>query len=113
MPVPKPLLYRMNLSRSLAVMAGNVFTTGLLVLFLSFPTDSGLLWLFPVGALLLGRRYGSHLWRDFFTDRFSALGLGGLSTGSNFGFVLFRSAVVRNFLAHDRRWLARFGVGAS
>lgn len=81
MPVPKPLLSRMNLSRSLAVMAGNVLTTGLLVLFLNFPRDSGLLWLFPVGALLLGRRYGNHLWRDFFTDRFSALGLGGLALG--------------------------------
>ncbi len=87
----------MNQSRTLAVMAGNVVTTGLVVVFLSFRSDPWWLWVFPSGAMVAGNWWGRRFWQDFFADRLAGLGQLGLFLG-----------LVAGICALDPQWLGVF-----
>ncbi len=64
----------MSQSHALQVMAGNVLTTGLLALLLSFRSEPWWMWLCLTGGLGAGWYLGKDFWRDFFTDRLAWLG---------------------------------------
>ena len=87
----------MNQSRTLAVMAGNVVTTGLVVVFLSFRGDPWWVWCFPAVAMVAGNWWGRRFWQDFFADRLAGLGQLGLFLG-----------LVAGICALDPQWLGVF-----
>ncbi len=87
----------MNQSRTLAVMAGNVVTTGLVVVFLSFRSDPWWVVGFPCVAMVAGNWWGRRFWQDFFADRLAGLGQLGLFLG-----------LVAGICALDPQWLGVF-----
>ncbi len=87
----------MNQSRTLAVMAGNVVTTGLVVVFLSFRSDPWWVAVFPCVAMVAGNWWGRRFWQDFFADRLAGLGQLGLFLG-----------LVAGICVLDPQWLGVF-----
>jgi len=87
----------MNQSRTLAVMAGNVVTTGLVVVFLSFRSYPWWVVGFPCVAMVAGNWWGRRFWQDFFADRLAGLGQLGLFLG-----------LVAGICTLDPQWLGVF-----